>query len=126
MAEKKETKPVEKKTQEAMIQKSPNPVVKKRKPRQPQRSIEEIANLPEHKLTEAEKIKLIKKLKEEYTLAKNKFEECKHTCESAFEQNRQLEEQYKAMETFYTDQFKYINGQLNSFHAAINKVTKGA
>ena len=118
MAEK-ETKP---KTTE---EKKPTPQ-KKRKPRQPKRKLEEIVNLPEHKLTEAEKITLIKKLKEEYSLAKNKYEEMQHNANSAYEKARMIEEQYNAMETFYRDQFKYINGQLNSFHAAINKVTKGA
>lgn len=114
----------EKKTPE--IKPEPKPIPKKRKPRQPKRSMEELMTLPENKLSEAEKIRVIKKLKEEVTLAQNKFAECHSVANSAFEQNRQLEDQYKAMEQYYTEQFKYINGQVNSFHAAINKVTKGA
>lgn len=115
MAEKKETKPTTEN----------KPVPKKRKPRQPKRSMEEIMNLPEKKLSDSEKIVLIRKLKEEIMLLTNKNNECHNIIDSSFEKTRMLEDECKSMEVYYTEQLKYINSQVNAFHAAINKATKG-
>lgn len=98
---------------------------KVRKPREKVRSVEETASLPLSKLTDKEKDNLIKALKEENTLLTNKTESYKMNAAAAFEQTRQTEEQYKAMEQYYRDQLKYVDAQLNAFHAAINQAVKG-
>ena len=101
------------------------PVMKQRKPREKMRSYEELMSLSEKKLTDAEKNFLIKKLKEEVNLKTNQYNACHEVIDSSFNQNRQLEEDYKSMEAFYQEKLKYINNQLNSFHAALNMAIKG-
>ena len=101
------------------------PVMKQRKPREKMRSYEELISLSEKKLTDAEKNFLIKKLKEEVNLKTNQYNACHEVIDSSFNQNRQLEEDYKSMEAFYQEKLKYINNQLNSFHAALNMAIKG-
>lgn len=98
---------------------------KPRKPREKTREIEEIINLPVSKLSDKEKEKLIKALKEENTLVNNKCGHLKQSTESAFAQARELENKYDAMEKFYIGQLQYVNNQLNAFHAAINQALKG-
>lgn len=106
-------------------EKEAEPVKKPRKPRTVIRPMEQLMELPEKKLNDAEKNYLIKKLKEEVTLKTNQFNACHDVVDSSFAQNRQLEEDYKSMETFYKDKLKYVNNQLNAFHSAINAVIKG-
>ena len=98
---------------------------KPKKPREKVREIEEIRNLPFSKLSDKEKEKLIKTLKEENNLVNNKCESFKRNAETAFAQTRELENKYDAMEKFYIGQLQYINNQLNAFHAAINQALKG-
>lgn len=98
---------------------------KVRKPREKVRSVEETYDLPVSKLSDKEKDNLIKALKEENNLLANKMESYKQNAGSAFEQTRQLEDQYKAMENFYRGRLQYVDNQLNAFHAAINEAIKG-
>lgn len=98
---------------------------KVRKPREKVREIAEIIDLPVSKLSDKEKEKLIKALKEEANLANNKCEAFKQNAESAFAQTRELESKYDAMEKFYIRQLQYVDTQLNAFHAAINQALKG-
>lgn len=98
---------------------------KTRKPREKVRPVEECIELPLSKLTEKEKDNLIKALKEELCLTANKMEAYKQNADSAFNQTRQIEDQYKAMEKFYRDKLKYVDSQVNAFHAAINEAIKG-
>ena len=101
------------------------PVMKQRKPREKMRPYEELMSLSEKKLTDAEKNFLIKKLKEEVNLKTNQCNACHEVIDSSFNKSRQLEEDYKSMEVFYQEKLKYINNQLNSFHAALNMAIKG-
>ena len=110
---------------EAIKEKAETPAKKQRKPREKMRQFEELMTLPEKKLTDAEKNYLIKKLKEEVNLKTNQYNACHDVIDSSFNQNRQLEEDYKSMEAFYQEKLKYINNQLNSFHAALNMAIKG-
>ena len=98
---------------------------KVRKPREKVRTVEETIDLPISKLTDKEKDNLIKTLKEENNLLTTKVESYKQNAGAAFEQTRQAEEQYKAMEQYYRNQLKYVDAQLNAFHAAINQAIKG-
>ena len=100
-------------------------VKKTRKPREKTRSVEECYELPVSKLTDKEKELLIKDLKENYMLMTNKAEAYKQNAEAAFNQTRQAEDQYKAMEKFYRDLLRYVDMQLNAFHTAINQGIKG-
>lgn len=104
---------------------APKEEKKPRKPREKVREIEEIINLPVSKLTDKEKEKLIKALKEANTVANNKCEHLKQNTESAFAQARELEKKYDAMEQFYIRQLQYVDNQLNAFHAAVNQAIKG-
>lgn len=98
---------------------------KVRKPREKVRSVEECYDLPLSKLTPKEKDNLIKELKEALTLATNKVDAYKQNAEAAFNQTRQIEDQYKAMEKYYRDQLKYIDMQVQAFHTAVNQAVKG-
>ena len=89
------------------------------------RPVEETLELSVSKLSDKEKENLIKHLKEENTLLSNKVDSYKQSAGAAFEQTRQLEDQYKAMEQFYRGRLKYVDNQLNAFHAAINEAIKG-
>jgi len=115
----------EKLNKEAAKEITEAPAKKQRKPREKMRQFEELMALPEKKLTDAEKNFLIKKLKEEVNLKTNQYNACHEVIDSSFNQNRQLEEDYKSMEAFYQEKLKYINNQLNSFHAALNMAIKG-
>jgi phage shock protein A len=98
---------------------------KVRKPREKVRPVEETLGLSVSKLTDKEKEALIKHLKEENTLLSNKVDSYKQNAGAAFDQTRQLEDQYKAMEQFYRGRLQYVDNQLNAFHAAINEAIKG-
>lgn len=98
---------------------------KVRKPREKVRPAEKCIDLPLSKLTPKEKDNLIKELKEALTLAKNQADAYKQSAESAFNQTRQMEEQYKAMEKYFKDQLRYIDMQINAFHTAVNQAIKG-
>lgn len=98
---------------------------KTRKPREKVRPVEECYDLPLSKLTPKEKDNLIKELKESLTLTTNKVDAYKANAEAAFNQTRQIEEQYKAMEKYYRDQLKYIDMQVQAFHTAVNQAIKG-
>ena len=98
---------------------------KVRKPREKVRPVEETLNLPTSKLTDKEKDNLIKELKEQNNLLNNQVEHFKKNADSAYEQTRQLEEQYKAMERFYRGRLQYVDNQVSAFHAAINEAIKG-
>lgn len=98
---------------------------KVRKPREKVRSVDECYDLPLSKLTPKEKDNLIKELKEALTLATNKVDAYKQNAEAAFNQTRQIEDQYKAMEKYYRDQLKYIDMQVQAFHTAVNQAVKG-
>lgn len=125
----KETKEVYENTTEKVEVKptaeAPKEEKKPRKPREKVREIEEIINLPVSKLTDKEKERLIKALKEANTVANNKCEHLKQNTESAFAQARELEKKYDAMEQFYIRQLQYVDNQLNAFHAAVNQAIKG-
>lgn len=108
------------------VKEKPNKETKKvRKPREKVRAIEEIINLPETKLTDKEKVKLIKALKEEVSIATQKYEAYKQTTESSFEKARNIENRYEEMEAFYRKLLRYVDTQVNSFHDAINQAIKG-
>lgn len=98
---------------------------KVRKPREKVRSVDECFDLPLSKLTPKEKDNLIKELKEALNLATNQVDAYKQNAESAFNQTRQMEEQYKAMEKYFKDQLKYIDMQIKAFHTAVNQAIKG-
>lgn len=100
-------------------------IKKVRKPREKVRPVEETLELSVSKLTDKEKENLIKHLKEANTLLANKVDSYKQNAGAAFEQTRQLEDQYKAMEQFYRGRLQYVDNQLNAFHAAINEAIKG-
>ena len=107
------------------IQKENDEPKKVRKPREKVRSVDECYDLPLSKLTPKEKDNLIKELKEALNLATNQVDAYKQSAESAFNQTRQMEDQYKAMEKYYRDQLKYIDMQINAFHTAVNQAIKG-
>lgn len=98
---------------------------KPRKPREKVRTVEECFDLPVSKLSDKEKDNLIKELKESLTLAVNQSEAFKQNAASAFEQTRQQEDQYKAMEKYYRDKLRYVDMQLMAFHTAIDQAIKG-
>lgn len=98
---------------------------KVRKPREKVRPVEECYDLPLSKLTPKEKDNLIKELKEALNLATNQVDAYKQNAESAFNQTRQMEEQYKAMEKYFKDQLRYIDMQIKAFHTAVNQAIKG-
>lgn len=98
---------------------------KVRKPREKVREIEEIKNLSFSKLSDKEKEKLVKHLKEQNMLIQNKCDAYKQNAESAFAQTRELESKYDAMEKFYIRQLQYVDTQINAFHAAVNQAIKG-
>ena len=101
------------------------PVKKTRKPRTKVRSIEEIKELPVKKLTDKEKDILITALNEEVTTLANKANAYKETTDASFRQNRKLEEDFKAMESYYKRQLNYIAMQVAAFQTAVDQVTKG-
>lgn len=108
------------------VKEDPNKETKKvRKPREKVRPIEELITLPETKLTDKEKVKLIKALKEEVSIATQKYEAYKQTTESSFEKARNIENRYEEMEAFYRKLLRYVDTQVNSFHDAINQAIKG-
>ena len=107
------------------IPKENNTPKKVRKPREKVRSAEECFDLPVSKLTDKEKDNLIKNLKESLTLAVNQADAYKQNAAAAFEQTRQQEEQYKAMEKYYRDMLKYVDMQVKAFHTAIDQAIKG-
>lgn len=100
-------------------------VKKERKPREKVRPVEELVNLPTNKMTDKEKDKLIKALKENNMLLINQVEAFKQNSETAFAQARNKEEAYEAMERFYRGRLQYINTQLAAFGAAVNEAIKG-
>lgn len=119
---------VEKAIEEPKVDNTPDvgAIPKKvRKPREKVRPVEETLELSVSKLSDKEKENLIKHLKEANTLLANKLDSYKQNAGSAFEQTRQLEDQYKAMEQFYRGRLQYVDNQLNAFHAAINEAIKG-
>lgn len=107
--EKKEEKKVEKKV---------------RKPREKVRAMEELMTLPVTKLTDKEKNKLIKELKGQINLNNNKYEQYKMSAESAFNQTRELEAKYDAMEQYYRRLLTFVDTQVNAFHASLNQAIK--
>lgn len=94
---------------------------KVKKPREKVRDVRETIELPLSKLTDKEKDKLIKALKEENTLLANKVELYKQNAATAYEQSRQAESNFDAMETFYRDKLKYIVTQMNAFTSAVEQ-----
>ena len=98
---------------------------KTRKPREKVRPVEECYDLPISKLTNKEKDNLIKELKEALTQAVNQTDAFKQNAQSAFEQTRRIEDQYKEMEKYYREKLKYVDSQVSAFHAAINEAIKG-
>lgn len=110
---------------EKVTKKANEKVKTPRKPREKVRPTEEIINLPETKLTDKEKVKLIKALKENNMLLANQVEAFKQNSETAFAQARNKEEAYEAMERFYRGRLQYINTQLAAFGAAVNEAIKG-
>lgn len=98
---------------------------KPRKPREKVRTVEETIDLPVSKLSDKEKEQLIKHLKEETNLLRNKSEACKETADRAFERIREAERTYDEMENFYRRKLKYVDTQLEAFHSAINAAIKG-
>ena len=112
---------------EAVVAETPEPVKEKkpRKPREKVRDIEEIIELPVNKLTEKEKDKLINFFKDSINEISNKVEAYKSNAKAAYEQTRQMEADYKAMEAYYKKQLKFVHIQLEAFVASITTVTKG-
>lgn len=110
---------------EKVTKKANEKVKTPRKPREKVRPTEEIINLPETKLTDKEKVKLIKALKENNMLLANQVEAFKQNSETAFAQARNKEEAYEAMERFYRGRLQYINTQLAAFVSAVNEAIKG-
>lgn len=98
---------------------------KTRKPREKVRPAEECYDLPVSKLTNKEKDNLIKELKEALTQAVNQADAFKQNAQSAYEQTRRIEDQYKEMEKYYREKLKYVASQVSAFHAAINEAIKG-
>ena len=98
---------------------------KVRKPREKVRPSTECIDLPVSKLTDKEKENLIKDLKDAVTIASNKAEAYKANAESAFEQTRDMEKKYDAMEKYYRRLLSYVDAQTNAFHAALNQAIKG-
>ena len=112
---------------EAVVAETPEPIKEKkpRKPREKVRDIEEIIELPVNKLTEKEKDKLINFFKDSINEISNKVEAYKSNAKAAYEQTRQMEADYKAMEAYYKKQLKFVHIQLEAFVASITTVTKG-
>ena len=107
------------------VAETPAPVKKQRKPREKVRDMKELMELPVNKLSDKEKDVLIKELKETATILQQKAEAYKQNASSAFDQTRQIEEQYKAMENYYRGLLSYVNNQVNAFKAAIDQAIKG-
>lgn len=118
---------VEEKKVETIVEKdAPKEIPKKtKKPREKVRSTEECLELPVSKLTDKEKENLIKTLKEAVTVTTNKSEAYKANAEAAFEQTRETEKRYDAMEQYYRRLLAYVDAQTNAFHSAINQAIKG-
>lgn len=101
-------------------------VTKEKTQRAPRaRKVEELINEATKKMTDKEKDILIKFLKEDSTKMKNQINELKHNIESAYRKVNNIEEQYKAMETFYKNNLEYIDGQVIAFTNAVRKSTVG-
>ena len=98
---------------------------KTRKPREKVRPTDECATLPVTKLTDKEKNNLINELKEAVTLMTNRMEAYKANAEAAFEQTREMEKKYDAMEKYYRKLLAYVDAQTNAFHSALNQAIKG-
>ena len=110
---------------EATTEPKETPIKKQRKPREKVRTVEETIDLPVSKLSDKEKEQLIKHLKEETNLLRNKSEACKETADKAFERIREAERTYDEMEKFYRRKLQYVSTQLEAFHMAINSAIKG-
>ena len=89
------------------------------------RKVEELIKEATKKMTDKEKDILIAFLREDTTQLKNTIEELKGTIESAFNQCRQVEAQYEAMEKYYKESLQYIDGQVIAFAQAVRKSTVG-
>ena len=100
-------------------------VKKERKTREKVRSVEELANLSTAKMTDKEKDKLIKALREANNLLANQVDAFKQNAESAYNQTRDREDKYEQMERYYRGRLQYIDTQLAAFVTAVNEATKG-
>lgn len=98
---------------------------KTRAPRQKIRSLEELIEATTKSMTDKEKDVLIGHLKELVNANKNKIESLKINAESAYEQARKLDEQYKSMEKFYLQKLQYVDEQTMAFVKAIQLATRG-
>ena len=101
------------------------PVKKTRKPRVKVRPTEELIEVPVKKLSDKEKDNLIEFLREQAIELTNKINAYKETTEASFRQTRKMEEDFKAMESYYKKQLNYIAVQLAAFQTAVEQATKG-
>ena len=125
IVEKKKTNVVEE-TMKATKAEEPKAPKKEKKPRAPRaRKPEELISEATKNMSDKEKDILIKFLKENTTMLKNKMEELNRNIESAYRKANQLEEQYKSMEAFYQENLKYIDGQVVAMVNAVRKSTVG-
>lgn len=76
-------------------------------------------------MTDKEKEILINFLKNEVASRETQIEALKHNAEAAYEQARQIEDQYKAMENHYRIQLQYLDEQARAFLKAVQMSTRG-
>ena len=99
---------------------------KTRKPRQPKaRKVEELVEEATRKMSDKEKDLLIAFLREDTTKLNNQILALKENIESAYAKVNQIQESYNAMEKFYQESLKYIDGQVIAFVNAVRKSTVG-
>lgn len=102
------------------------PIKRAKKPAQPKpRTIEETIDLVETKLTEKEKIALIKYLKEVVTSAETKVSQLETSFEGMCAKHNNLKNEFNEMERYYQDSLKYISEQSRAFVSAISRATFG-
>lgn len=99
---------------------------KTRAPKAPKaRSVQETIELMESKLTDKEKINLIKFLKQNTIGLGTKIKQLEMNIESTRLQLQQMQKQYNEMELYYKNSLDYVDKQTKAFSDAITKATYG-
>ena len=96
-----------------------------RKPRVKTRNAEELLEATIKSMSEKEKNLLINHLREELNKKNTQIDLLQNNTKSAFEQTRQTEQQYDAMENYYRDRLGYIDNQVRAFTDAIRLAIVG-
>ena len=89
------------------------------------RPVEELAGIPVKQMTDKEKENYIEHLREQLTIADNKVEQYKQNNESVFAQVRMMEDNFNAMESYFTDRLNYVQEAAKNFYKSVCLATKG-